>query len=166
MREIFLGLGSNLGEKKDNIFRALSEISAIARLENISSLFQTAPWGETDQEDFLNAVVEINFEGSAPDLLQKLQDIEKKLGRKKTKKWGPRIIDLDILFFGSEKITTKDLVVPHPFWQERDFVLFPLAEIAPDFFPPDSDFPLSKIAEVFFAQNPFTGHCFDSKKNS
>lgn len=147
MREIFLGLGSNCGEKKKNILSAISEIKKIGSVEKISTIIQTKPWGDENQEDFLNAVVEISSGGSAQELLENLQKIEQKLGRTKTRKWGPRIIDLDILFFGREKIREKNLIVPHPFWRERDFVLSPLAEIAPNFIPPDEKESIQKIAE-------------------
>lgn len=147
MHEIFLGLGSNTGEREKNILSAILEIKKIATMEKISTIIQTKPWGDEDQDDFLNAVIEISFEGSAQELLENLQNIEQKLGRIKTRKWGPRIIDLDILFFGREKIREKNLIVPHPFWQERDFVLNPLAEIAPNFVPPNEKESIQKIVE-------------------
>jgi len=153
MHEFFVGLGFNCGEKKKNILSAISEIKKIGSVEKISTIIETKPWGDENQEDFLNAVVEISFDGSAQELLENLQKIEQKLGRTKTRKWGPRVIDLDILFFGREKINEKNLKIPHPFWQERDFVLSPLAEIAPNFVPPNNELPIWKIAEEFRKKN-------------
>ncbi len=110
----------------------------------MSSLYITAPWGKTDQEAFINQVIEIETELSPLDLLHVLQEIEIKLGRLRNEKWGPRIIDLDILLYGQETIKLKELTVPHPYMLERLFVLIPLQEIEPELIFPDG----TKIREV------------------
>ena len=118
---------------------ALQEIATIATVKKKSRIWETEPWGETEQEPFLNAAVEVETEKNPHIFLEELQRIEKKLGRKQRKKWGPREIDIDIVFWGKEKIRTKNLVVPHRFWKERAFVVFPMADIAPDFVPLDTN---------------------------
>jgi len=147
MKNIFLGIGSNLGDRQKNIAAAIAELSKLFVVEKISKIIETPPWGDKNQNFFLNAVVEISAEISPENLLKTLKNLEKKLGREKSRKWGPRKIDLDILFFGDEKIKTKNLEIPHKFWKKRNFVILPMAEIAPDFVPPDEKSPMKKIAE-------------------
>ncbi len=142
----YISLGSNMGNKQQN----LSDANLlITRTEGIkvcrkSSLYITAPWGKTDQEAFINQVIEIETELLPLDLLQVLQTIEIKLGRLRNEKWGPRMIDLDILLYGQEKINLKELTVPHPYMYARLFVLIPLQEINPELIFPDG----TKIWEV------------------
>lgn len=133
-QSLFLGLGSNVGNRKVNIQQAIQLISDIVPIQKISSFYETAPWGKIDQPSFLNAVLQASIPNDAPEeFLTKLQEIERTIGRKKREKWGPREIDIDILFWGDRTIQTDTLTVPHPYWKERDFVLKPLLEIAPDF---------------------------------
>ncbi|PZR33762.1 MAG: 2-amino-4-hydroxy-6-hydroxymethyldihydropteridine diphosphokinase, partial [Azospira oryzae] len=101
-----------------------------------SSLYQTSAWGKTDQPDFLNQVIEISYEGDPFLLLKSLLDIESKMGRVRIEKWGTRIIDIDILFYGNTIVNGSDLRVPHPQIPYRRFTLIPLVEIAPDFIHP------------------------------
>lgn len=134
LQSVFLGLGSNLGNREANIQEAIQLISHFVAVKKISSVYETAPWGKEDQPSFLNAVVETEIPKSSPEeFLKKLQEIEKKIGRQKREKWGPREIDVDILFWGNKKIKSDTLTIPHPYWKERDFVLKPLREIAPNF---------------------------------
>ena len=144
--KVYLGLGSNMGDKADNLRQARDCIAAIAGvgLTRSSSLYQTAPWGKTDQEDFINQVIEIETELEPLDLLHRLQEIEIKLGRQRHELWGPRIIDLDVLLYGRESISQAELKVPHPYMMQRLFVLVPLLEIAPELEFPDG----SKLQEV------------------
>ncbi len=144
--KVYIGLGSNIGDKEANLVRALFLIKAIkgAKITRQSSLYLSAPWGKTDQDDFLNQVVEIETNLTPIDLLHELQEIEIKLGRQKQVHWGPRNIDLDILLFGRENINLEELQVPHPYLMQRLFVLIPLAEIDPELIFPDG----SKISEV------------------
>lgn len=127
----YLGLGSNMGAKKDNIENAIKAIDAIngIRVTRISSLYETAPWGKIDQEGFINAAVEIVTSLTPGVLLKRLQEVEIKMGRQRSEKWGPRIIDIDILLFGDEVLEGRNLTVPHPHMRDRLFVLIPLVEI-------------------------------------
>jgi dihydroneopterin aldolase/2-amino-4-hydroxy-6-hydroxymethyldihydropteridine diphosphokinase len=127
----FIGIGSNLGDKVHYFEKAVSEILKTDhhRLLAKSSLFKTKPMGYTSQDWFINGVIKIETDLEAHELLQTLKSIESQLGRSKTLKWGPRTIDLDILFFDDVEIHTEELQIPHPLIQERQFVLIPLAEI-------------------------------------
>jgi len=137
---IFLSLGSNLGDRKEYIQKALEEIEKISPILKKSSLRETRAWGKTNQPNFLNMVLEVAFSQSslsfpknAEFFLKELQKIENNLGRLRTEKWGARTIDIDILFWGEKICQTKTLTIPHPHWKDRDFVLLPLKEIAEDF---------------------------------
>jgi 2-amino-4-hydroxy-6-hydroxymethyldihydropteridine diphosphokinase len=135
---VYLGLGSNLGEKVDNCRRALERISASqhTHLLEVSSLYKTEPVGFRDQDWFINCVAEVSTI-LVPSLLHDfLQSLEKQIGRQKTFKMGPRVIDLDILLYGSSVIEETGLIIPHPHLHERGFVLVPLVEIAPDLLHP------------------------------
>src|SRR3989338_8099661 len=136
MDNIFIALGSNLGNKKENIINAIKILKAKSRILKVSPLYKTEPVYYTNQDWFLNCVVEISADLTPKQLLYFLKSIEKKLGRKKSVKYGPRIIDLDILFYSNRVIKEKNLIVPHPRLQERLFVLRPLSEISPDFMHP------------------------------
>ncbi len=133
---VFIGLGTNLGDRQENLARALEYIKKIIEIENLSSIYETQPVGYEDQGWFLNMVIKGSTNLSARQLLAKLQAIEAKMGRARIINKGPRIIDLDILFYSNEIIVSDDLRVPHPEIQNRHFVLRPLNEIAPDFIHP------------------------------
>jgi len=130
----YIGLGSNLGDRALNIQLAIEKIKQIqnTKITKISSIIETLPVGGPAQGKFLNAAIEIQTNMSPPELLKNLQTIESELGRLRTVKNGPRTIDLDILFCEDLQIREKDLIVPHPRIKEREFVLAPLREIAPD----------------------------------
>ena len=134
MTKVFLGLGSNLGDREQNIKEALKQHqgSEMARKVTISSLYETKPEGVKEQPLFLNAVLRMETGLSPRNLLDALQDLERQLGRERSRKWGPRIIDLDILLYGNLVMKEKDLEIPHPLLAERSFVLIPLAELAPE----------------------------------
>jgi len=127
----YIGLGSNLGDKKVNCGKALALLSRAGRLVRVSSFYCTEPVGYEDQEDFVNAVAEVETALSPRELLAVCREIENELGRKRELRWGPRIIDLDILLFGELVVNAPGLAIPHPSMQERRFVLVPLCEIAP-----------------------------------
>ena len=135
---VYLGLGSNLGDKVSQCRLALTEIAASNHnhIKAVSSLYKTEPIGYHNQDWFINCVAEVTTTLSPHPLQEFLQGIEKLMGRKRTVKMGPRIIDLDILLYGSEVIKEADLIIPHPHLHERRFVLVPLAELAPDLFHP------------------------------
>ncbi|WP_095085090.1 2-amino-4-hydroxy-6-hydroxymethyldihydropteridine diphosphokinase [Mesorhizobium sophorae] len=130
---VYLSLGGNLGDPAKSMGAALRMLDADAdtRVTGVSSLYRTPPWGKLDQPDFLNAAAEIST-GLAPRaLLDLCLDAERRLKRVREERWGPRLIDIDILVFGDRIIHETGLEVPHPRMLERAFVLAPLAEIAP-----------------------------------
>jgi 2-amino-4-hydroxy-6-hydroxymethyldihydropteridine diphosphokinase len=131
MATLYLGLGSNLGDRAQHLHSAISLLEEIAAVEALSTIYETPPWGLCEQPAFLNAVVRLQASLSPLQLLRELQRIETQLGRKRKERWGPRTIDLDILFYDDWTVETAELVIPHPLLQERAFVLVPLAEIAP-----------------------------------
>lgn len=136
MTQVYLSLGTNLGERLDNLATARAMLSPDVRVEKLSSVYETAPWGYSDQANFYNQVLLGKTMLTPLRLLNKLKRIEKMMGREQTFRYGPRVIDLDILFYESRIINTKRLQIPHPRLQERAFVLVPLVEIAPDFVHP------------------------------
>jgi 2-amino-4-hydroxy-6-hydroxymethyldihydropteridine diphosphokinase len=135
MPRVFIGLGSNIEDRVLNVSRAIYQITQIPNtfLKGISSIYQTAPVGMTEQEDFLNAVVEIETAATPERLLELLQEIERRQGRIRKVKWGPRTIDLDILSFEGRAIKRRHLQIPHLEMRNRRFVLVPFAEIAADY---------------------------------
>lgn len=132
MSIVYVGLGSNLGNREANLQQALTKLQqAGAHIELVSSWRETKPYGVTDQPDFLNGVAKLTWQDTADELLTVCLKIEKELGRVRKRHWGERTIDLDILFFDQAVINTSRLVVPHPDLENRLFVLEPLNEIAP-----------------------------------
>ena len=141
MRNVYLGIGANLGDRKKNLRRAVELISQIEGTEliSVSSFYETAPWGNLNQPNFINGALRIKTELPPLKLLDELQDIENKLGRVRNEHWGARTIDIDILMIDDIVIDTERLKVPHPFMFERDFVLIPLSEICNIKFKPHGD---------------------------
>ena len=137
MTNVFLGIGGNLGDRRATMRRAVAEIRAVVDDVRVSSLYETAAWGVTDQPSFLNAVVRGRTELEALELLDAMQTIENQLGRVRTQHWGPRAIDIDILLYGSDVIDVPRLKVPHPYMTQRGFVLRPLADLAAGLTLPD-----------------------------
>ena len=133
MISVYLSLGSNIGDKKAYLEAALERLNQLPQtsLAAVSSFYETAAWGKTDQDNFLNICCQLKTELAAQPLLIECQQIEKNLHRVRYEHWGPRTIDIDILLYGSEHIATESLKVPHPYMTERAFVLVPLFEIAP-----------------------------------
>ncbi|AEF93054.1 2-amino-4-hydroxy-6-hydroxymethyldihydropteridine pyrophosphokinase [Desulfotomaculum nigrificans CO-1-SRB] len=130
----YIGLGSNMGDRQGYIRAALQRLDQQPEIKllRVASLYETAPWGNTNQQWFLNTVAELDTTLSPQELLQVLLAIESELGRVRVEHWGPRTIDLDLLLYGQEEINLPQLVVPHPRMTERAFVLVPLAELCPD----------------------------------
>ncbi len=130
----FIGLGSNLEDPVSQVKQALQELAELpdTRFVKASSLYSSAPVGPQDQPDFVNAVAELETTLEAHTLLDQLQSLEQKHQRVRARHWGPRTLDLDLLLYGTEQINSERLTVPHAFMKERSFVLYPLAEIAPD----------------------------------
>jgi dihydroneopterin aldolase/2-amino-4-hydroxy-6-hydroxymethyldihydropteridine diphosphokinase len=131
---VYLSLGSNIGDKSGAIDHAIDMIAKISGTSIVakSSVYKTAPWGNIYQDEFLNLVIGINTQLEPKDLLEELLAIEHKMGRVRKGKNSPRIIDIDILFFGSLIINQPNLVIPHPRMHLRNFVLIPMNEIAPE----------------------------------
>jgi 2-amino-4-hydroxy-6-hydroxymethyldihydropteridine diphosphokinase len=134
----YIGLGSNLGEREENLRAALARLGELGPLR-ASSFRETDPVGVTDQPRFLNAAAELETDLSPRDLLVKLLEIERELGRDRAAetRWGPRTIDLDLLLYGDEVLDEPGLTVPHPRLAERRFALEPLQELAPELTLPD-----------------------------
>ncbi len=132
MAVVFLGLGSNLGDRKKNLLSALKALEHIGlKIIKVSTIIETSPMGGPIQGKYLNAVAKAQTEFSPMDLLRFLKDIEGRMGRVKTVLNGPRIIDIDILLYDSLKLSTPHLTIPHPRMFERDFVMTSLKEIEP-----------------------------------
>jgi 2-amino-4-hydroxy-6-hydroxymethyldihydropteridine diphosphokinase len=127
----YIGVGSNVGNREANCRKAFELLGETGRVISVSSLYCTEPVGYKEQEDFINAVVSIETDLSARELLSACRAIEGRLGRKRTLRWGPRTIDLDILLYGDQMINQSNLVIPHPLMAMRKFVLVPLVEVAP-----------------------------------
>ena len=127
----YIGLGSNVGDRKGNCLHALKLLRRAGPILKTSSFFCTAPMGFLKQRDFINAVVELKTNLSPKDLLAVCHSIEDELKRNRQVRWGPRTIDLDILLYGNLIMDTSDLTIPHPLLASRGFVLIPLYEIAP-----------------------------------
>jgi 2-amino-4-hydroxy-6-hydroxymethyldihydropteridine diphosphokinase len=136
MTVVYLGVGSNIENKEKHIKTAVSFLGDFSTVKTMSRLYLTEPIGFSNQDWFLNAVVEIETNLDPEILLSKLQSIERKLGRKKTVQNGPRSIDIDILFYGDQVVQTKKLVIPHPRLHERLFVLQPMMDLNPTFIHP------------------------------
>ncbi len=135
--QIFLLLGTNLGDRKINLQLAIDEIEkSVGIIESKSSVYQTAAWGKLDQPEFHNQVIQTDTRLSAIELLETILSIESKLGRERKEKWGERLIDIDILLMGDTVIQTERLTIPHPQLANRKFTLVPLVEIAPNFVHP------------------------------
>ena len=134
MTLVFIGLGSNLGDRVAHLRSAVEGIRALedARLSAVSPIFETDPVGGPEQGDYLNAVVAAEWSASAHGLLERLLGLEREMGRTRAERDGPRTLDLDLLLFGDARIDEPDLVVPHPRMHERGFVLEPLGRLAPD----------------------------------
>lgn len=126
----YLGLGSNLGNRRENLKKAISLLKEEGvKILKKSKVMQTAPVGYKDQPDFLNQVIKVETELAPFQLLKTVKMIEKKMGRKKTFRWGPRVIDIDILLYNGVKINTKMLTIPHREIKNRDFLLILLKEV-------------------------------------
>lgn len=129
---VYLSLGSNLGNRSANLKEAVSSLPPQMEVKKKSSVYETPPWGYTEQENFLNQVIEVKTHLEPEPLLKHLKRLEVALGRKATFRYGPRLIDIDILFYDDLILDTSSLTIPHPHLHERGFVLLPMMDIAPD----------------------------------
>ncbi|MEO5911957.1 MAG: 2-amino-4-hydroxy-6-hydroxymethyldihydropteridine diphosphokinase [Pelobium sp.] len=137
MQQVYLGLGSNLGDRIIYFSNALKALeSSVGKVVLKSSVYETKAWGKEDEADYLNMVILIETNLKPQELLKETQKIEIELGRQKKLKWGSRTIDIDILFYNNIIFTSETLEIPHPLIYMRKFVLLPLVEIASDFVHP------------------------------
>jgi 2-amino-4-hydroxy-6-hydroxymethyldihydropteridine diphosphokinase len=145
---VFLGLGSNLGERQKYLNDAAKALAGVSATKVIwtSGIYETAPYGKADQANFLNAAVEIETELNPSQLFDEVKRIEKSLGRTSTERWGPREIDIDILVYDGLVFEDERIKVPHPELENRRFVLVPLREIAPDLVHPINGMKISELA--------------------
>jgi len=134
MERVYLATGSNIGDKSAHLTKALELIEAyVGDLVQVSGVYRTAAWGIEDQPEFLNQAMAVDCNLEPEPLLLAVMEIERQMGRERRIRWGERLIDIDILFYGNLVSQSQRLTIPHPFIQERNFVLQPLLEIAPDF---------------------------------
>ena len=135
MTVVYLGLGSNLGDRKQNLLKAVDALQSLGGLNRVrlSQIIETAPVGGPQQGDYLNAVAECHCSVDAIKLLEQVQIIEQQLKRQRLGKNHPRTIDIDILLFGDESHTSDELTIPHPRMHQREFVMRPLAEFLPEY---------------------------------
>ncbi len=133
MATVYIGIGSNLGEREENCRRAIALlIKEGMKVTRLSSMIETEPWGVSNQPEFINVAIKAETVLNPHELLSLLKKVESEMGRVPGIRWGPRIIDLDILLYDDLAMKTYEIEIPHPGISERDFVLKPLAEIAPD----------------------------------
>ncbi len=142
---VYLALGSNLGERLENLNQAMQYLAEQVSISTHSEIYETPPWGVVDQPRFLNQVVKGKTSLTPHRLLDFIKSIEKKMGRVDTYRYGPRKIDIDILLYGRRIVDTHRLLVPHPHMHERAFVLVPLADIAPTLVIPDQILTVSEL---------------------
>ena len=147
-KTVFLGIGSNIGDRVENIIRAIEELHKLGTVEKVSTVYESPPWGVKEQPPFLNCVVKLVTPIGPRGLLSEVKKIEYKIGRKERFRWGPREIDIDILLVEDSIIEEKDLTVPHLFLDKRDFFIVPLLEIEPQIVDPRRREPLAKALSL------------------
>lgn len=147
---IFLGIGTNLGDKGRNLTDALIRLhQAGVEVKRCSSVYETPPWGIEEQDSFYNMVIEVGYTDSPQALLEICLSTETEMGRERMVKWGPRLIDIDILEFHRKIILSDSLTLPHPYYTQRGFVLIPLAELEPNWRPTTLFRGIKEIIEVY-----------------
>ena len=143
---VYLGLGSNLGHREHNLRRAIRILRRYVRLRRASSVYETAPWGFGQQPAFLNCVLDVTATVAPSQLLSSVKSLEREMGRQPGLRYGPRLIDVDILFYGGQIIEYPELHIPHPRLHQRAFVLVPLAELAPELLHPTSKLTVAQLS--------------------
>ena len=158
MAVVYLGIGSNLGDKKNNCLKSLDRLSKRGvTITKKSAFYETKPWGVEEQPDFVNMTIEAETEISPEGLLDLLKGIEKEMGRRDVMRWGPRLIDLDILLYDDRTIQSESLIIPHPMLHKRDFVLLPLTEIAPEAVHPVLKITISELKKRYDDETDHSG---------
>jgi len=154
---IFLGLGTNMGDRVANMEQAYQLLEEQnVKIIRASQLYESPAWGITEQAAFLNNVCEVSFEGSAHELLTICLHTETQMGRKRIQKWGPRLIDIDVLEFNRLQMDTPDLLLPHPYYPKRDFVLVPFAELSPNWKPTGLELSVQELITPGHQIYPYT----------
>ncbi|UTA68544.1 2-amino-4-hydroxy-6-hydroxymethyldihydropteridine diphosphokinase [Emticicia sp. 21SJ11W-3] len=149
INQVYLGLGSNLGNRQENLNMARMQISQnVGSIIAQSAIYETAAWGLKEQNDFLNQVICVSTTLPPHEVLAAVLAVELAMGRKRDLKWGARLIDIDVLYYNNEIIQLPELVVPHPFIQERRFVLAPLTEIAGALLHPQLQLSNAQLLEI------------------
>jgi 2-amino-4-hydroxy-6-hydroxymethyldihydropteridine diphosphokinase len=147
LNQIFISLGTNIEPREERLAKARELLKAEESLDwQESKIYETKPWGEAEQPEFLNQVIGFKSKKTPHELLKFCKDIEQKLGRQKREKWKEREIDLDLLYCGTCIVKDENLTIPHPYIAQREFVLKPLCDIAPDFVDPQSE---KSVKEMF-----------------
>lgn len=144
--QVYLGLGTNLGQRRHNLERAVAGLQEIVWITAVSPIYETAPWGVADQPDFYNACLAGETDYSPVEFLTFIKNLEMEMGRVPNIPWGPRLIDIDILLFDDLVLQMGTLTIPHPHLPDRAFVLVPLADIAPDVVHPELDLTIRELA--------------------
>ncbi len=144
---IYLSLGSNLGDRRSNLTAVHSALPPDVVIRESSSIYETEPWGYLNQPDYLNQIILAETQLSARALLAYVKGLEDMIGREPSFRYGPRLVDIDIIFYGDQIIRETDLEIPHPRYKERAFVLVPLAEISPGLIAPGTDQTISDMLE-------------------
>lgn len=164
---VFLGLGSNVGDRERFLSDALSHIAHLGKDMKVSRIWESLPWGGVAKFPFLNSVISFRTTLSPESLLVKIQSIEEGMGRdrKKEERWGERCIDIDILFYGDILLQTDILTIPHRYAHKRAFVLFPLSDIAPDFYFFQQKKMLSQVLKVLSEEEKKSVWIFSPEKS-
>ncbi len=136
--KIYLHTGSNIGDRYEQLAEAIAHIEQeIGKVTSASSIYETEPWGNTDQPNFFNQALEVDTNCEPIEVLDKIHEIEERMGRVRTQKWAKRNIDIDLIFYGTEILKSEKLTIPHAHMHERNFVLIPIMEIAGEFVHPE-----------------------------
>ncbi len=149
INKVFLSLGSNVGDRIHNLSISRSKLfNEVGKIINNSKIYESEPWGFKFQANFLNQIIIIETYLECKEVLKHILSIEKKLGRIRKEKWAPRIIDIDILFFNNDIINSKNLIIPHPLIQNRNFILVPLNEIAKNYIHPVTNKTMNQLLKL------------------